>query len=467
MPADLDELFTDLGRTADAIPLGPAERARRRGRRRNRNAAALVAAVVCLIALGVAVGVRHERRTDHPVAPPGPLPMVGAPLPYGGPARYAVSTVSDGRAFTAWQSADREVRVNATDLRTGAPSWSARTVGRFDELGGVTALAAAVMVVVVPDSSAVPPTGAGPDRTAYVYDPATGRFRWKLAFGVADDLVVHERMLVRMSAATGRTEAFDWVTGDRRWQVPPGADRPRRTMGMRTGDHRAALTDDRLIQVTEAGAVRVRDLGTGSLSATVATLRPPREGYDYLAYDGWLYSTERSGGTTTPFRVVGTYLGGNGPVVLQDVGPGHVIGPMWPCGAGLLCLVDSDTRLNTTVRAINVGYRRQVWQFALSSGATGFSQQGYTLLAAREAALLDPDGRQLYGRPEAYVDWLGPDAVLSLPVLAAGTAVRVDLTTGRQTVLGEVPARVHACVNTADRLVCPGPADLRLYRLSG
>ncbi|MGK5678739.1 outer membrane protein assembly factor BamB family protein [Actinoplanes sp. URMC 104] len=482
MPADLEELFGGLGRAADTIPLVPAERARRRGEQRTRNQAAVAAAVVVLVAVGVLVGLRVQRQQTHPADVVRPLPPVGAPIGFGEAAVNVSTAIAGDRAYTSWRTADGWVRVVAADLRTGARSWTARTVARSDDYSGVAALPQAVAVFVVPDGDDVPSVGTTANRRVHVLDPLTGRERWKRDLGGADDVLLNSHALVRMAAGTGRTEAYDWLTGAIRWSVPPGTDRPVRTVAVREPDeqHGAVSTDDRLVQVTEAGRVRVVHVADGQAVPKV-TIPAPGQADTHVAYGDILYNSERSGGTTSPWRVRATDLGTLESWVVLTLPAGHDVDSMWPCGYKRLCVMAMGRAYpQTTVRSVDVAERRTVWQLGDFDGGYGGSMGEHTLIGTigqkPAATLYDSAGRPVYVNRTDAVDWLGTDALLVQPLGGPGLVQRVRLTDGRATALGWLPAPAAAhpagdavapCVHNGERLVCPSSVDVRIFSLTG
>src|ERR1700754_2702630 len=127
MPTDLDYLFSQLGRQADAIPLATAEQARTRGRQRTRRQTVISAAVaVVLVAVGMGAALSRPRPDAGKPAGPNPshaLTEVGSPFVFGGEPRRAVSSISGRRVFTTWQTGDGTVRLTAADVHTGKPVW--------------------------------------------------------------------------------------------------------------------------------------------------------------------------------------------------------------------------------------------------------------------------------------------------------------------------------------------------------
>lgn len=476
MPVDLDDMFTTLGRHADTIPLAPAARARLRGQQRTRTRAMVAAAAaVCLIA-AVGATAWRDRHPDRPPTPAATLRPVGTPIDFGGQIRTAAADAGgDGRLYTAWQALDGRISLNAVDLRTGAVDWPARRLpSRSSEtLSNVVALPRAVVVFAGPEDA------ANPASTMYVYDPADGRPRWQAPYEAdANDYVFHRSVLVRMSAETGVTEAVDWVTGATRWRLPAPADRPVRTLGtwLPPADDGPALaiglTDDRLVQVTQAGKVQVRDITTGALRRTVASVPPDKDPRTFVAFDGWLYNDEHECCEPKGYRIRATDLRGDrgGTSVLLSEGPGHELGYLRPCG-WRLCVLDRVRGGGTTLSAIDLVSRERLWRVGTADDAGGISaSHGYTLVGGApdgDVTIFDQSGERVFSTRSPAVQWLGTDALILLPLRGAGPVSEVSLPDGRVTPLGELPATSDRCVSTADRLACPTSTSLRLWSLTG
>jgi len=477
MPIDLDDMFTTLGRHADTIPLAPPARARRRGQQRTRTRAMIAAAAVCLVAVAGGVTAWRDRHSDRRPTPSATLRPIGTPIELGGQSRVSTATGADGRLYTAWQVLDGGIKLNAVELRTGAIAWPARDVGsRTDTIGLFYALPQAVIFTVSHRDS------TGSDSTMYIYDPADGRQRWKLPFDAADDLTIHRSVLVRVSARTGRTEAFDWATGATRWALAAQADRPVRTVGNWlpvTGDvafpseRTVGVADDNLIQITKAGEVKVLDLATGELRRTVTSVPPDKDPRTFFGYDGRLVNDEHA--CCEQFagyriRVTDLRTDRGGSTVILSEGAGHQLNALLPCGRQRLCVMDDDRAGRTTLTAIDLTSLRQLWRVAAPAGAFSFStSDGYILVGGPEGdkVVYDQDGKQVFSTPAAAVDWLDKDTLLLLPGRLEGTARKVTIPDGRVTTLGEVPASSDACTWTTERLACPTITNLRIWSLTG
>jgi outer membrane protein assembly factor BamB len=471
MPVDLDDMFATLGRHADAIPLAPPVEARHRGRQRTRTRALVAAAAaVCLVAAGVG-GVLS--RQEHEAAPA--LAPVGTPTEFGGQARADTAIGADGRAYTVWQTLDGTIRMNALELRTGAVAWPVREVGsRTDTIVSVNALPRAVTLMLEHAE------GGDSARTMYFYDPADGRQRWELPLGNDDTVVTHESVLVRTSAGTGRTEAFDWATGASRWRLPAQSDRPVQTLGMVTDEMWAGYsvgrvtptTDDRLVQVTEAGKVQVRDIRTGALSRTVTSVAPDKDPRTFFGYDGMLYNDEHECCDNPGYRIRVTDLRtdrGTSKVLLTE-GAGHELTMMMPCGPQRLCLLDRQRNGTSTLSAIDRGNGRRVWQRPTADEYPSMSYlNGYLLVGGAEGdrVVYDRDGRQVFSTSAKSVQWLDGNNLLLLQSPQAGPVSKVTIPNGKAVPLGELPASSDACASTTNRLVCPAITDLRIWSLTG
>ncbi|MFI5888837.1 PQQ-binding-like beta-propeller repeat protein [Actinoplanes sp. NPDC051513] len=469
MPVDLEEIFTGLSRHADGIPLGTAERARQRGRQRSNHQAAMLSAAVAviLVVAGVAGALARAQRVDHPVTPgpsPHALPEAAPPIPVRGALRDARTVIAGGRAYTAWQDDDGTIEVNATDPRTGAVVWTQKGVDHGATLVNLAAVSPAVLLTANTDE------GGPAQQLVTVLRPSDGATLWRVTVADDDVLVPHRRMLVRWSAATGRTDAYDWATGAKRWSRPGGSDPLVRTMGVRAaGDVTPySFTGDWLVQVTRSGNAQVRDIGTGDLLRTVPAGTPRAEG-TITAIDGRLFSEEGDASSGYRLRItdLSTSAGTSAVVFSEDAG--HALGGFDLCGADRLCLLDQEAGGRTTLAAVDLATRRTLWRVDGPENGSGVSSLGGNILVSGDGTtvLYDTAGRSAFNIPDAQVEWLTDDKLLVLPMYAPGTVMTVATADRGVTRLGDVPLRVGACAHTPDRLVCQTATALRFWSLSG
>ncbi|MEU8814045.1 PQQ-binding-like beta-propeller repeat protein [Actinoplanes sp. NPDC048796] len=446
MPADLDELLTGLGRAADTIPLAGAEQARRRGRQRTHRQAAFSAALaVCLVAVGVGAVVsrpRHDAdRTISPTPSSRVLTEVGSPVDTGGPASSVGQAVGDGKLFSAWTTPGGEMRLNAADLHTGAVLWTF-TEQAAGAVTDVRALPDAVMVRV--------------ERSVAFYDPATGSPIRRFRVGDADELISYGKVMVRRWASNGEVVASDVRTGQPVWSdtANPAA--------------RLLADGDRLIQVTEAGKILVRDAAKGTLLRTITPAGPP--GTQYVVAGGRLFTETIPCCDTAAYRVVSSDLTTGKSEVILSGGPAKFAG-MDACGTNRICVLDAGPAGAGRVTAVDVVSHRQLWRKAAPDNASAISASGENVLVggpgAETVLLLAADGSSAFRTPDTSVGWLGTDALLMMPATAAGSVMTFRIPDRQLTRLGDIPRRIGPCVNTADRLACPTDDSLRLWSLTG
>lgn len=465
MPADLDDMFIQLGQEADALPLGPAASARRRGRQRSRTRAAVAAAAaVCLISGGLAVTTTHHRAAPAPPATP-PLPTVGQAITFGGTARSVTTAISGGTAYALWEAADGTTHVAGTDLRTGAERFPAHALGTFSRLNVLRALPKAV-VVDVQDSAG---------RTLHVLDPATGEQRWELPVADGDDLVYYANDLVHMTVKTGETRALDWATGYETWREPPGADPATRTLGMRLEAEgpEDAFSDPRLIQLTRDNSMILRTAATGQRGPTAPV--PMARESTVLAYEGTLYTgrlLQLPGARKdwSSYLITETDLGASATSRSVYTGPaGRGLRALAPCGPGRVCVLDTADS-QAQVAAIDVSTGTQQWRVDAPSSTFALEQSGKWVLAVggRSNALFDADGRQVLApedQADAHVGWFGSAAVLSLST--SGEVAKVLVETGDREVVGRMPAGTIAWAWDNERLVTATATEMRVLDLGG
>jgi putative pyrroloquinoline-quinone binding quinoprotein len=473
MTADLDNLFTDVARQADTIPLGTADSARRRGRarRRNRAVVASAAAMVCLVTAGTAAVLTRRLHTDPSPAQTATLarllPETGPPFSFGAKVQATVRYIT--YVYAAWQVDPRgPTTVARVDPNGSAASWKISVDGQVQDMSwNRTAL-----VVRITSRN-------GP--RLLMLEPMTGHLRWELPIGADDEIVYTTSALLRWSPASGRTYAYDVLTKTQMWSVAATADPPVRTLRMDT-TQRIDPMELTFLQVTKAGKVQLRSARTGQLQRTATIPEPRAAGQTMTAVDGRLFSEEIPCCDTAAFQVRVTDLRSDGVssyVVFSD-GPANRFGAMTLCGIDRLCVLDHEED-GTRVAAIDLVRRTQLWRVPVPDDATTISSRavgepgkvqwvGRILVAGGdEPVLLDPDGTVAFRERDAQFVWSeGYDTVVALPAPeapAAGNVVLVGPQAGRTKVLGSVPANVGRCEADRYRLICHTETGLRFYKL--
>lgn len=481
MPADLDELFSALGRQADAVPLAPAADARRRGVRRRRTQAMLAgAAVLVVVGGGVAAWRGNPGPRPVPAAPAGSvrgMTPVGSPIAAGGTNTTWTQTVtSDGRLYGAAETPDGKSKVVAIDPETAKILWESAPFHPFYDYNGPIAVPGALLVTDSATMQEIP--------TLHVLDPDTGTTRWKLQWHTPDEVVVGDDVLVRMVAATGVTEAYDLRTGAPLWSLPAGADRPAHLMGMQSGGYDEVanlvgpditISDDGLVQITRGGQVLLRDIRTGALRKTLSaalrnTLFP-------VAYDGELFTAYHATDKKQYQIEVTDLTGASGTSkILYTATEGQGVGRFVPCGPHRLCLsqfIDAQSR--STVVSIDTETGRALWTAGLQTQVSGYlyARGGRVLRGdIAETGLYDEKGRTVYaGAGDGR--WIDDDNVLWTESTKSGYTVSVvAATTGRKVELGTMPNRTGNCSWTSEFLACPVGftkpfrSELRIWRFT-
>ncbi|MEV4346148.1 PQQ-binding-like beta-propeller repeat protein [Actinoplanes sp. NPDC049596] len=447
----LDDLLTQVGRDADAIPLSGPASARQRGRQRTRRQATISAALaVTLVAVGVGLALTRPHddldRTIAPTPSAPVLPEVGSPVELGARPTSVAQAAGDGKVFSAWQTPDGATFVNAVDLHTGAVLWTKpmETTGAVADVRLVPGA-----VVIIRDA----PQGPGQGLTVSYADPATGQSRRQFRVKAGHEVSPAATVLVDRWD-TGEVEAGSVATG-----APAWSDTTNKTT-------RVISDGERLVQVTTDGRLLVRETGTGTLRRTITpALKPNEHGQSQFVIAG-----DRLFFDTVPccdgaaYQIVSTDLATGDSSVVLSQGPERLVG-MTACGDQRLCVLDDTPQ----VTAIDLGSKVRLWQSPAPESAGMISAIGDSTLitGGGPAVVLDGGGQPAFRAPDANVDWLDEDTVLMTPRLTAGTVTTVNIIDRKVTRLGEMPATIGNCVHTTDRLACPTATSLRLWSLTG
>ncbi|GIM89539.1 outer membrane protein assembly factor BamB family protein [Paractinoplanes toevensis] len=479
MPADLDDLFDALGRNADALPLAGATDARRRGRQRTwTQAGVAAAAAVVLVVTGIGVALRdpHPRASRPASTPsastPAGIPVVGT-VKLGTDRLATALTAQDGRrAYTTWVSQDDNTQwVLGADLATGAEAWPARRIDDKDRvIEQILVVPSAVLVVTLTHS------GALPERALYAFDPAGGAPLWQDYVPAGDSVVFTDQMLVRSSRSEGLVEGLDWRTGAQRWRILLEDDRPARTIGMRVAADeeridragpRPDLTDGRVVVVTVAGQVQVREAGTGQLTLTTSV--PVGSGNTMVAYGGRLFSHDEADDNGGPHHIRATDLtAGGASAVIGTVADRFL--DMDGCGPNRICVVSArkPNFTGTVLTAFDAAERKMLWASASQYGGTRIaSARGRTTLSAPEGGdeMFDADGTRIFTATLTN-GWLDAGTLIIVAPDGTGRWARWSIADRKLTPLGPPPnEQLGFCASTSTLLACPGQSGLRIWRV--
>jgi hypothetical protein len=450
MPADLDDLFTALGRQADAIPIAPAEQARRRGTHRRNRAAIAGAVAVCLVAGGV-VGLLHRsgRQATPTVAPSGALREVGAPITLGGTYATDWTTIAGGRVHILWHQPDGTFRILTADLKTGDPQWTAHRKDAPDTLAGLYTVTQAVALVS--------------ERLATVYDPADGHRLWEQPLTETERLVAHNHAAIRASGRTGQLAAYDWRTGKQRWTLAGLGEVQVTTVVVRSAGQMGpdGATDPRLVQVASDGRVRVVDVDTGEVSRAF-TIPARAEDSLLIASGQYLITQDKAG---TPYRMRATDLGTGESAVVFTGTAGNDRAEFDMLQDRLY--VQDESPAGSRVIAIDPRTGRQLWAVRAAAPAAALSGFGTRVLTMGQTttALYDENGRTVYRAPNSSLHWLTSETLLN--VTPNGAVQRIRATDGHAEPLGEIGLQIGPCDQAPDRLACPTIDGLRIWSFGG
>jgi hypothetical protein len=487
VPADLDELFTALGRQADAVPLRGADSARQRGRqRRNRNRIVLAAAAVLLVLTGTGIALNRQDRGPEPILPAttpariSGLAPVGEPLRIGDGRIWNNARISGNRVIGFSADGDGGHETVAVDARTGRTLW--RITGRESFHRGVATTPEAVILLRELEQQSEILT-APTDRILLFHDPATGAKRWELRHTDHDQFVLHEDVLVRLVDATRAIEAYDLVGGRRLWTVASGADRPRRISGMgvesdgsedfrgtTSAIHRPdsakafPYTDDRLVDLSDSGRITVRDIHTGKVRSLA---RGRAEAEEMFAYEGKIYATLRiddAWSVATPDNVL-----------YRSDASADAAFP-FPCGHYRVCFVETRRLTEDKQEARLIMVDANTGDVIRTTGAVprdgdNSARLGHVLTSGigdKGTTLYDEDGQARYS----------DDGIGGFADNGNALTLTRDAGDGRFTVrgvsnidyravrLGVIPEISGRCDWNEEILACPTGRELRVWRLT-
>lgn len=252
----------------------------------------------------------------------------------------------DGRAYGGHVRDDGRFGVLAIDPATGDQLWDAATETTADRWGGLLATPEALIVFAEASGSTPYPV--------VVLDPADGRQLWTFDVLRDDQLFVRDGMLVWSDSEGARLVGLDLRDGTERWAHDNPADEyddtaaavyaagtsadltgPAGFEGQPTAPDRD--DDQRIVQLTADRQARVFDAKSGELLGERPNVATPTD--NALVYDGQLLIASSS----RDFRLAAYDLSTTGEAVNlytpQD--DGRRLQAMVPCGAELVCLLES------------------------------------------------------------------------------------------------------------------------------
>jgi outer membrane protein assembly factor BamB len=482
VPTDLDEVFSALGRQADAVPLAPVAAAQQRGAQRRRRRAVLAgAAAVLVLIAGVGTVVWRGMHGPRPVPAAPALPSIRGMTPAGAPIEapdkriWTQTVTSDGRLYAAMETPTGDARMVAIDPRTATVLWQSATFHPFLDVSGPIAVPGALLVSDSTTVDEIP--------IFHVLDPGTGATRWKLPWRTHDEFVVGDDVLVRLVGSTGVTEAFDLRTGAPLWSLAAGGDRPAHIVGMQSDGYHdinnligpeITLSDDGLVQLTRGGQALMRDIRTGALLRSAQTGSPNPVGA--VASDGQVFTEHRTTDKMLQIRVTGLTGTADKSRMLFTATEKQRAGRFVPCGPHRVCLSQSvDAQSKTMVVSIDTRTGKALWTAGLPTQVFGaISARGSRVLAGdmAETGLYDAKGRTVYAGP-GNGQWIDDDNVLWTERADPGSMVSVvSARSGRKVKLGSTPGRTGNCTLTSDFLACPlgshqpPRSELRIWRFT-
>jgi hypothetical protein len=477
VPADLDELFTALGRQADAVPLAEVEQVRRRGRQRRARSRAGMAAVAVLVVLAGTGVVLDRRHTDaEPILPATTPSRIRGLAPVGEPLRidegrmWNGARISGNRVIGWVRAEDGSQETVAVDARTGQTLW--RTTDRESFHQGVVTTSGSVILLreITPQSESLDEPA---DRLLLFRDPATGAKRWELRHTDRDQFVLHEDVLVRMVHDTRAIEGYDLAGGRRLWTVPADGDPTKLISGMRVGSDNSEehsgttsalfrpdaakafpFTDDRVVDLSESGRITVRDIRTGKIRSVA---RGRAGAMELLAYEGNIYATVRIDGVlsiATPDHV------------LYRPGESAEFGYPLPCGHDRVCVLERRELNREKREARLIMIDANTGDVIRTTGAVprygdNATRLGHILTSGtgdKGTTLYDENGQARYSDNGITLTRDAGDGRFTVRGVS-----NIDF---RKVTLGTIPEISGRCDWNEDVLTCPAGRELWVWRLT-
>jgi hypothetical protein len=230
---------------------------------------------------------------------------------------------------------------------------------------------------------------------------------------------------------------------------------------------RPDLTDGRVVVVTVAGKVQVRDAGTGLVLADAAI--PAGSGDTVAAYGGRLFSHDEADDNGGPQHIRATDLTGSGASAIVGTVTGR-FRSMAGCGPNRVCVITSTKQDDKSIllSAFDVVKHRRSWQTVTSgTGDQIASARGRTALGSGAGSfeLFDENGKSIY-TANVVTGWLDAGTLFVSAPDGTNRWSRWSIADHKLTPLGPPPnERLGFCASTSSVLICPGESGLRIWRV--
>jgi outer membrane protein assembly factor BamB len=232
------------------------------------------------------------------------------------------------------------------------------------------------------------------------------------------------------------------------------------------GGERADLTDGRVVVVTVAGKVQVRDSATGALrrEATV----PVGSGDTMVAYAGWLFTHDEADDNGGPHHIRATDLTGTAGSTVLGAVPSHFLS-MAGCGPNRICVVTTREAngSGTVLTALDAAKGRPVWKATSKyAGTEVISARGRTWLSAPDGGdeLYDAGGKLIFDATLS-AGWLDAGTLMIYAPDGTGRWSRWSVADRKLTPLGAPPGgQIGFCASTTSLVICPMENVLTIWR---
>jgi outer membrane protein assembly factor BamB len=425
----------------------------------------IVAAVVVLGVAGAVVFWPGVRALDfHPVKE---LARFDPAVPIS--SSWSDAEIIGERAYFASSDPDGRLGVVAVDTDSHDVVWSNPAAGQATLWDRMIALPAGLVVFSNLEST----TGKAQMRILGADD---GKELWNRPLGASDAVHIGADTMLIVDRVEERLLGLDLSNGRVRWEekdpdattvvtVTTEADLagPAGSAGRPFAPN--VSDDDRFVQVNSDRSVNVRDIRTGEIAKSRASVAATTD--EVIAHNGRLFVQE-SGNAKRIFAYDLAKLGE--PVALHTAAPQASLGAMAPCGEARLCFVETDgyDRTKDQVVAVDAAKGGELWRRDAAE-VESLIPVGEALLVVSDDAstLLDVEGDPMWTVPGVAVR-LDAGNVLRFSDSLTGSVssrslsgVHVGDDAAEMGLLRDV--RPGACAWNTTVLACVREADFALY----